>query len=60
MQTQTVIKLDREKRASLMVSEEAKARFDRYKNGRYDWQLFNDLLDVYEAVALQKQGRKAA
>jgi len=43
-----------------MVSEEAKARFDRHKNGMYDWQLFNDLLDAYEAMALQKQERKVA
>lgn len=60
MQTQTVIKLSREKRVSIMVSEAAKARFDRYKNGMYDWQLFDQLLDMYESETLQIQGRNAA
>lgn len=60
MKQQTVIKLNREKRASIMVSEEAKARFDRYKDGLYDWQLFDRLLDVYESEMLQGRGRNAA
>lgn len=60
MKTQTVIKLNREKRASIMVSEEAKARFDRYKDGLYDWQLFDRLLDIYESEMLQAQESKAA